>query len=293
MEQKRLNRKREQLETAPRTNVYGDELRYVPGLCWQHILTDMTGRIISGQRREELKQLTEDAPRNRAAAVRKDDRSKSANDEYEKLFNEYKYRNKPNEKVMQADALKAMMDARQRGSSEAAAMVARQLMRQGGDKAAITNLYKNTAQTLADTYAEAAVRAKRQGTEDFLSRLKVDEGTIKSDLDFLREIANDTTTSPVDFSGLPGQLTQRGDAARKDVYDAMTDSQKFSAAAYQAAINQFGDGPKFSGSASFSSSGGGKGNESTERYRQYSGPQGSGWERTIDRPYTGNQGSFF
>src|SRR5882672_5300317 len=75
-ETKRANKKSEDLARSSKRDAYGNLLKYTPGVGWEYDLTDITKSILSGEQTERRRNLLEDAPRARAANVRKDERSK-------------------------------------------------------------------------------------------------------------------------------------------------------------------------------------------------------------------------
>lgn len=283
-EQKRLNREREKMEKADKGDVYGNVLRYVPGQGWKYDLEPRTKGILDAQRREEMRSLMEDAPRNRAQRVRKDERSKKASSEYERLFNEYKYRDKPSEGKYLADAYQEAIESRKRGASEAAGMVARQLMRTGGTPQAIAQVYNEAQNALGDSLISTMAGARRRAKEEHAQDRARSDSDIERELQMMYSIANDTEPGQVMMTDEARQLTGRQDNAFEQLMKAMELSQANSAQAYQFLTSQLGNAPKFGGSASFSSSGGGQ----TKKDEGF-----NFWKLSDDPSYRGDQGSFF
>ena len=69
-ETKRSNRKAESLARATRRDAYGNEMEYIEGIGWVPNLTDITKKILSAEQGERYRNLSEDAPRNRACSRR-------------------------------------------------------------------------------------------------------------------------------------------------------------------------------------------------------------------------------
>lgn len=211
-ETKRRNRETEKLAKSSRRDAYGNLLKYTPGVGWEIDLTPMTEAILGSQQKEELASLREDAPRNRAAAVRMDQRSQMADDEFEKVFNEYRYRPRRNEATEVNDATQTLLNARRKGLDEASALLARQLMRTGGSSE-LASIYKQANDQYAASLEDAMLRGKQLGRQAFNTQQQADLQNYGGELGFLRGIADQTTTSPVANPQIGDQLTQRGDAA--------------------------------------------------------------------------------
>ena len=81
-ETKRANAAAEELQRASRQDALGNLIHYTPGIGWQIDTTPLTKSILSAQQKEQLASLSQDAPRNRAAAERMDARSKTADAAY-------------------------------------------------------------------------------------------------------------------------------------------------------------------------------------------------------------------
>lgn len=297
METKRQNRKREQLERADRSNVYGDTIRYTPGLGFHHILSGTTKNLLDAQRKEELSQLREDAPRNRDIARRKDKRARLAHEDYLQEYNRYKYRPQVTEGQYTADALRMMLESRKRANSEAANVLARQLMRTGGNKQAITQLYRDASTNYAESFRDALLRAKQLGRAEYRADRDYKDQKARDDLMFYLGIANDTSTVPVNFTNIGDVQTRRGDAAQQQLANAMAQSQQLSQRAYNQAVNTFGQSPSFRGAATIRGSFGGRSKGPTgQRITTVRNPtsQGGYTQEVTKVPITqGNQGSFW
>lgn len=222
METIRANRKREELERSTRGDAYGNKIVYTPGVGFEYQLTPTTKGVLDAEQRERLANLTKDAPRNRAAAERMDARSKAAGDEYTREFNKYKYRTEPSEEEYVADTRQTLLNSRKRGLDEAANLLAKQLLRTGSSSN-IGRVYKDAADEYAKSLEDVNLNAKRLGGQQFRSDRDSDEANFAGRLNMLRGTADQTTTSPVNFSGFNEQLSGRADNALSSLSNALSE----------------------------------------------------------------------
>src|SRR5690606_39718972 len=115
---------------------------------------------------ETLKSLTVDASRNRAAAERKDKRSQMTDEQFEKAFNEYKYRPQKSEAEYTGDATRSLLLNREKGLSEASSVLARELMRTG-NTSRLPEIFKTADDLYAGTLEEAMIKGKSLGMAQF------------------------------------------------------------------------------------------------------------------------------
>jgi hypothetical protein len=216
LETKRSNRKQEGLQTATRKDAYGNALVYTPGVGWEYDLTGSTRGILDAEQRERTANLTKDAPRNRAAAERMDERSQEANDAWKTAFNKYKYRTEPSEEEAIADTRQTLLNSRRRGLDEAANLLSKQLLRTGSSSN-IGRVYKDAANQYADSLQDVDLKAKELGGQKYRQNRDSDMAAIMSELNNLRGVADQTTTSPVNFSSFNQDLTGRADTATQQL----------------------------------------------------------------------------
>jgi len=221
-ETKRANRATENMAKSSRRDAYGNLLKYTPGVGWEIDTTPMTEAILGSQQNEELRNLREDAPRNRAAAERLDTRSKMGAEEFQKKFNEFRFRPKVSESEDISDTTNTLLSARRKGMDEASSLLARQLIRTGGSSE-LAGMYKSADDNYAKTLQDAMLEGKRLGSARNRERNANDLSNMGGELKLLQGIADDTATTPV---GNPGgqmnqALTGRSDAALQQLVQAM------------------------------------------------------------------------
>lgn len=249
-ETKRGNRKSEELARSTRTDPYGNKLIYTPGVGWTYDLTGITDQILSAEQGERRKNLLEDAPRERAAGVRRDNRSIAANADFERLMNEYKYRPQKSENAEIADSTDLLLKSRKKGLDEAAATLARQLIRTGGGSG-LQGLYKDVGNQYADSMEEAMLKGRSLGKDAFRSRRDSDDAAKRGELDFYRQIAEAGGGSPAQFSSFNSDLSGRADNAQNALLQAIQSSRGASQQAYGQAARSAGQtGIDLSGLAS-------------------------------------------
>lgn len=248
METIRSNREQEQLQKATREDAYGNKIIYRDGSGFGYDLTPITEAILGNEQGERLRSLREDAPRNRAAAIRMDDRSQLADDEFRDVFNEYKYRDKPREGEFIGDAQTLLQGARNRGEAESANLVAQQLLRQG-NTSNVGKVYQKAADNSAKTLAETLINAKRIGRQDYRDAENFDMSKYGNELGFLKGIADTTTNSPIMPNNFNEQLSGRADQALAGLTQVLSSGNQQLSSALQTAAQGFGEPMDFSGIA--------------------------------------------
>lgn len=221
-EQRRVNDLIEALQTATRTDALGNTISYDDALNeFNTELTPMSQTTVDSQQNELLRQLREDAPRNRAAAERKDRRSQMADEEFEVAFNKYKYRPRQSEQAAISDATSELLSARQTGLKQAQGDIAKTLLRQG-NTSALPEAASAIGRQYADTLADALLQGRSIGSQRFREGEAANANQLLTELGQLRAIADDTTTSPVGRSNVAEDLTARSDQALQNLVAAIS-----------------------------------------------------------------------
>lgn len=244
-ETKRTNRKNEQLATSSRKDAYGNEVYYDPVFGWQIKSTPMTKGILDAEQSETLKSLTEDAGRNRNAAVRRDDRSKMADEEFEKQFNNYKYKPRPTEAEFIADATGEATLAQKLASDSAAAMTNRALMRQG-NTSNVPAVFNAARDAEAKNFTQTLLGGKRQGRQDYQNYLAADDGADQQELGFLEGLASGTTSMPQRFTNMNAELGNEAQGALDRLMQTLSLGDASRSAAMGRVSQSAGQSPDFS-----------------------------------------------
>lgn len=212
-ETKRQNRKHEKLATATRKDANGNIVQYNEATNeWEIIPSPTSKQILEAEQQETLKSLTEDAPRNREARVRQDERSKLGDEEFTKKFNEFRFRPQSTEGEHVADATTSLLHARKQGMSEASAMLARQLARTGGGSG-MEQIFKTANDQYAGSLEETMLKGKALGKASFAELEGAKDGRMMQELGFLGSIADNSPTAPVASSGINQQLSGTAEGA--------------------------------------------------------------------------------
>jgi len=249
LETKRANRKSEQLARSDRGDAYGNVIRYIPGIGFKYDLTPITEAILGAEQRERYANLSQDAPRNRAAAERMDERSQMGDEEFTRAFNEYKYRPRGSEAESVTEATDDLLNSRRKGLDQAAALLAKQLMRTGGSSQ-IASVFKQADDAYAGSLQEAILKGKQIGRQNFASEEAADMNRAQGELGFFKNIADQTTTSPVDFSSFNRDLSGRADNSLGQLIAAIESGRGASQNAYARYANSVGQtAPDLSGLA--------------------------------------------
>lgn len=211
-ETRRRNKAEETMAKSSRKDAYGNVMKFTPGVGWEIDTTPMTQAILGSQQNEELRQLREDAPRNRLAAVRKDSRSRLGDEEFTKQFNEFRFRPRQTEEGSIGDATTSLLNARKKGNDEASALLARQLMRTG-NSSQLASVYKAANDSYAGSLEDAILRGKELGRKNYRSNEAAELANRTGELGFLKGVADDSGHSNV---GMPGGAYNAGLSGRAD-----------------------------------------------------------------------------
>ena len=169
--QQKNARKQFQLATSTKTDPYGNKLIYTPGVGWHYDLTEMTQGLLASEQGENLKNLTEDAKRNRDFRARMDAMGREGEQEFENVLNEYRYGERPDEDQSIADLTREIMLARDRGSRETVQNVGRQAIRGLGNPNVLSTIMRQNQEGLGSSLEEAVLRGRRLGKEEYKSDL--------------------------------------------------------------------------------------------------------------------------
>lgn len=287
-EQRRSNREREKLAKSARTDPRGNRVYFDPTFGWQIDLAPGTQQILDAEDRETLLSLTEDAARNREAARRMEGRSEEADELFEELFNEYRYRPKKSEAEYVGDAQREKLLARRKGSDEAAAAINRALIRQG-NSSNVGAVFNAARDAEADEFEEVLLGGKRQGIQDFLNIEGGKDQALQQELGFLEAIANNVTNMPQRFTNRAGELSGTADDATSELLSVLAQSQGNEQGAVNALMQALGQSPNFAPFASslsrlgdsFAGAAGGGGAASGDRLVSYGAPYPRPYEEGV------------
>lgn len=198
-------RKAERLARASMTDANGNTVRYNEGMnAWETEVAPLIKAILEAQNQEQYKTLTEDAPRQREARVRKDERSRTAGVEYDEQFAKRTNRNERSEGDFQADAV---LSAARRRDSIPPSLFASAI--RTGNPDALQKLVaasRNQETSLSDDL----IAAREAGTGSYLKDRAMRDQVDFNELGQLRAIADDTDTM-----GLPQNNTAEALAGRQ------------------------------------------------------------------------------
>jgi hypothetical protein len=211
-ETKRANRKGEQLATSSREDALGNLVEYVPGVGWKVRATPTTKGILDAEQTETLASLTQDAPRQRKSAERRNKRAISADEEFQDAFNDYRYRPQKSEEEFIGDTTTELLSARRKGIDELGSVLQRGLLRGGrGDEFA--SVFKAGDDAYAGSLEDALLRGKTKGREAFMADKAGREGLAQKELAFLSGLAGDEQTLPIRSDSSAMQLSGTADQA--------------------------------------------------------------------------------
>lgn len=230
-ETRRQNREREELAKATRQDAYGNETVYIPGIGFRTNTTPLTSSILDAEQKEQLANLTQDAPRNRAAAERRDARSQLADEDFTGLLSEYRNRERPNREVIEHQALRDALMAREQGKREATDVLSRQAMRMN-NSGALAQVAKQVSEGNQGSLAQALASARDVGRQRYGQEVALDQQEYLPNLQLLSSLADGTTTSPVSMSGHSGQITSANERGLQTLLQQLSQSQAATSSAY-------------------------------------------------------------
>lgn len=248
-ETKRSNRKKEELATAEKVDARGNRVFYTPGIGWQIDLDPETAKILDAEDSETLSSLTEDASRNRNSARRTEQRALMGDEEFEKKFNEYKYRPTKSEDAYIGDAIQESLLARRKGSDEAAANTNKSLLRQG-TSSNIPAVFKAARDAEADEFEAALLGGKRQGRQDFLQTEGAKDSKMQQELGFLEGLAGSLEALPQRFTNRAETLTGEAGSAMDELLSVIGQNDQARQGAMGTLMQAVGKSPNFSPLAS-------------------------------------------
>jgi len=248
-ETKRSNRKKEELATADKVDARGNRIHYTPGVGWQIDLDPETAKILEAEDAETIASLTEDATRNRDSARRTEQRALMGDEEFEKKFNEYKYRPQKSEDAYIGDAIQESLLARRKGSDEAAANVNKSLIRQG-TSSNIPGVFKAARDAEADEFEAALLGGKRQGRQDFLQTEGAKDSKMQQELGFLEGLAGSLEALPQRFTNRAEALTGEANSAMDELLSVIGQNDQARQGAMGTLMQAVGKSPDFSPLAS-------------------------------------------
>jgi hypothetical protein len=209
--QREAQRQSTKLAKANRTDAYGNTVGYEEGRGFVTTLTPLQQAIMSGQQGEQLASLREDAPRQRAASVRQDDRSKNADKAFTKLMGEYESLDRPTEKGEQGKSVLRALEDRRGQSSDGGFL--NQALRTG-----VTPQKTGGGKTLT----AAIMDAKEQGSSNYLQKDQALVGGKLNEANNMRGIADGTSSTPIDTqTNQAGALGQTADSSLSALMQAI------------------------------------------------------------------------
>ena len=215
-ETRRSNMANEQLAKAGSIDANGNRVRYIEGLGFVSEPSAVTKAILDAGNREQLANLREDQPRERAAAVRMDQRSQNADTEYRKAFDKYRYGDKRTEAQDVGDEVLATIADRESAASDPNAYM--QAVR-SGDPNALQALYTQNGKR--SSLFSAILRAKQRGRAQYLAEKNAGDQNTFGELGQLRNAADATEQSAPMMSNANEELMNRQEAAKQQLMQAI------------------------------------------------------------------------
>jgi hypothetical protein len=239
------------LALADKTDALGNKTSYEEGKGFVSKASPIIQAILNAQTREQYKNVTEDASTAREARARKDKRSRSASDLFDRAFAEVSGKYRRPESEYQAEGVLDSLDQRSgEGNPVSQALVAQAL--RSGDLSSVAKLMKAGAGkgSIRSTIRSGQDTGKARYAQEKQNRTAVDFG----ELEQLRGIANDTDTVNPGYNNTNETLASDSNAALQRLSQVIQGkpSQQFVGSSGGGVINP---GPGVDYSAIFSSLG--------------------------------------
>ena len=199
--------RQEKLQTATRTDAYGNKLTYDENTGFETILAPLIQSMLDATNEEQYKSIALDAPRNREARERQDERTKLADTAYKDAFADYQSRAPVDEGRAIADAAKQtalLFGGGQQGDGGAAL----QAIRSGVRAPEPTNQGGSAGQLAA-----ALMQAKDGAKAKALAEQNASDAVDLSSLSQLMSLSNQAPQANIQYSNAGAEQSARADSA--------------------------------------------------------------------------------
>ena len=170
IEARNARREQRRLATAARQDQYGNRTSYDDiANEWRMTLTPMQSRISKAGEKENLLQLTEDAPEARKQKRMIQQRARDAKEPYNAALAKFKYREPPKEDAIRGEITNLLASNEVAQGKENQAMLMRGALRLGRGQD-IPQLIKATDDQLGGKQAEIALKARQAAREEASQR---------------------------------------------------------------------------------------------------------------------------
>ena len=219
-EDKRNNRRMFDLATAPRKDADGNVTLYSPDSGFETLLAPLIQSIVNAQNEERYKSLAIDAPQQRAARKRKDNRSKQAGAIADELIEKYSRRQKPDKKALIADEIYRTFQRGTPSQQQQLPDLITRAMRTGNNEALKAATMGNSGSNNA-SLVDAVAQAKLRGQQQTLATENAENSIDLSEIMQILGIANDSDTTNLLFGNDTSQATGRADGALQSLLQAV------------------------------------------------------------------------
>jgi len=194
--------------TGSQTDPYGN--KFIPGYGWQ--MTPGSQEVLSAEQGEMLKNLTEDAKRNRDFRARMEDRSIQAGGDYDTTRSEFLYGPQPNEDQIIDELTQLMGIQYAKGEDKTRSTLARQALRmnQGG---MIDKIMQSTGRNAAEGLVEDMLKGRSLGRQEYQNAKGFRDNDFLSRLGFFGNLERGQPQANVAKSGLYGSMVGQGQNA--------------------------------------------------------------------------------
>lgn len=152
--------------TDPRTDPYGNQLVYTPGIGWHYNLTDQTRRTLDAEQAELLRNLTQDAAVNRDYRKRIDDISRQGSERLGGALAQKDYGPGYDEGQLIDELTRTMQINRRKGLDEGTAVLGRQALRMNQGEL-IPKLLQEADDLFGRSLEESILKGRQAGRSEY------------------------------------------------------------------------------------------------------------------------------
>lgn len=247
--QKDQARKQNRFASAARSDQYGNKNSYDDiANEWKIALTPMQGKITKAGEREQLLQLTEDAPAARKQRQALQKRAQQAAPLFEQAMNAYKYREPKSEGAIKDEITNLLATNELARAKDNQAIIGRQALRLGRGQD-IPKLIKATDDQLGSGQAETMLKARQGAIEERGQRIQQRDAELLPAIKMYASLMENGGQMPDLMPSTTSGLPQTQNAMASAMQQAMAQGAGQVGQAYQGLANSVGKSVDLSGIA--------------------------------------------
>jgi hypothetical protein len=267
--QQQMARQQQRMASATRTDAYGNTQRYNQATnTWETDLTPTQRSIVGAGEQQQLKQLTEDATRNRLILEEQRQRGLEAIPDYQKALAGFRYDQAPSRAADEDKLFSLMSLANQDAVGGDRQAIGRTLLRQGRG-ADYATFIKSMDDAQGQNIGANLTKAYQESIPQYAQDVQQRQQHYLPLLDQLQKtMAGGMSSAPNPYSTVPQELNAIEGQQAQAIQSAMASGASAVGSAYDAYGRAVGQSPNLSG-IKFGGGGGGGGGRSSNQQSQY------------------------